>query len=249
MRTIVIGDVHGCLAELRDLLSKVEFVKGSDRLVFVGDLMDRGPEPAACVKFARELGAECVESNHDEKFPRFRKHEAHFKVTGKKNPMRLSAERQAQHALLSDEDIAWIKSLPQVIHIAPDMVVVHAGLEPAFKVADQSDAVIRVRYVNEAGEMVGYSEGSIEQPSGTADWAERWKGPESVIYGHSVYSLTDPRVDRFEGGACYGIDTGCVFGGRLTAAIVVPGCAVELAQVQAAREYLSYTHRRDDDHA
>lgn len=249
MRTLVIGDVHGCLDELRSLLAAASFRKGEDELVFVGDLMDRGPEPAGCVKFARELGAKAVESNHDEKFPRFFKHEANRLATGKKNPMRLSAEREAQGRLLSEDDIAWLKSLPRILHIAPNMVVVHAGLEPAFKAAEQSDAVVRVRYVNDAGEMVGYSEGSLDQPAGTVCWAERWKGPESVIYGHAVHSLESPRVDRFEGGACYGIDTGCVFGGRLTAAIVVPGREVEFVQVPAVREYMPMKHRRDDSNA
>jgi bis(5'-nucleosyl)-tetraphosphatase (symmetrical) len=241
-RALVIGDVHGCLDELKDLLKAAQFVQGRDRLVFVGDLMDRGPEPAACVKFARELGAECVESNHDEKFSRFRKHEAVRLATGKKNPMRLSAERQAQHAMLSDDDIAWLKGLPRVLHISPSMVVVHAGLEPAFPVAEQSDAVVRVRYVNDAGRMKGYSEGSLEQPANTVLWAERWKGPESVVYGHAVHSLGEPRVDRFEGGACYGIDTGCVYGGRLTAAVVVPGREVEFVQVQAPGVYCEMHH-------
>ena len=242
MRTLVIGDVHGCLAELKDLLKVAQFVQGRDRLIFVGDLMDRGPEPAACVKFAREMGAECVESNHDEKFPRFRKHETNRAATGKKNPMRLSAERQAQHAMLSDDDIAWLSGLPRVLHINPNMVVVHAGLEPAFPVAEQSDAVVRVRYVDLAGKMKGYSEGSLEQPANTVLWAERWKGPESVVYGHSVHSLGEPRVDRFEGGACYAIDTGCVYGGRLTAAVVVPGREVDFVQVQAQRVYHEKPH-------
>ena len=237
MRTIVIGDVHGCIDEMRALVDAVSFRKGADRLVFVGDLTDRGPDPAGCVRFARELGAEGVESNHDEKHVRFRKHEANRLATGKKNPMKLSPERAAENAAMSDDDIAWIRGLPQVLHIAPNMVVVHAGLEPAFKVADQSDAVIRVRYVNDAGEMVGYKEGSLDQPADTVLWASRWKGPESVIYGHAIHSMTEPRIDRFEGGACYSIDTGCVYGGRLTAAVVVPGHEVEFVQVQAARAY------------
>jgi diadenosine tetraphosphatase ApaH/serine/threonine PP2A family protein phosphatase len=236
-RTLVIGDVHGCLDELRDLLKAASFAQGSDRLVFVGDLMDRGPEPAACVRFARELGAECVKSNHDEKFPRFRKHEVNKAATGKKNPMHLSAAPKAQYALLSDDDIAWVVGLPRVLHIAPNMVVVHAGLEPAFSVAEQSDAVIRVRYVDDAGEMKGYSEGSLEQPANTVLWAERWKGPESVIYGHAVHSLTEPRVDRFEGGACYGIDTGCVFGGSLCAMLIIEGEEPEFVLVKAKQCY------------
>lgn len=245
MRTIVVGDVHGCLDELQELIDRVAYVKGQDRLVFVGDLTDRGPDPSGCVRFARELGAEAVKSNHDEKHVRFRKHEVTRLATGKKNPMRFPPDRVTQNAAMSDDDIVWLESLPMMLSVSTGVVVVHAGLEPAFSADAQSDAVIRVRFVDASGEMVGYSEGSLEQPSDTVFWSERWKGPESVIYGHAVHSMTDPRVDEFPGGKCYGIDTGCVFGGRLTA-MVMDAAEPEFVQVQARQEYLPYSRRRAD---
>ena len=74
MRTLVIGDVHGCLDELRALLVRCSFDGASDRLVLLGDLLDRGPDPVGCVQFARELGAESVVGNHEETHLRFRSH-------------------------------------------------------------------------------------------------------------------------------------------------------------------------------
>jgi hypothetical protein len=247
-RTIIIGDVHGCIAEFSELLRKLAFVKGEDRLILVGDLMDRGPDPVACVKLARECGAEAVLSNHDEKHIRFRKHEAVSMTTGRKNPMRFPAEKSAQNAALSDQDIEWFRGLPLMLEAVPGLVVVHAGLEPAFPANEQpSDVVIRVRYVNSDGKMVGFKDGSLDQPSNTVYWTEQWKGPESVIYGHAVHSMTEPRIDRFDGGACYGIDTGCAFGGSLCAMVLAPGWGVNdpavFVQVRAAREYLP-KHRR-----
>jgi diadenosine tetraphosphatase ApaH/serine/threonine PP2A family protein phosphatase len=60
-----------------------------------------------------------------------------------------------------------------------------------------------------------------ETPEGAVSWWTLWKGPESVIYGHAVHSLVSPRIDEPQPGIrCIGIDTGCVFGGRLTAAII-----------------------------
>lgn len=250
MRTIVIGDVHGCLAEFQALLRLVSHTKGSDRLVLVGDLMDRGPDPAGCVRVALEAGAEAVLSNHEEKHTRWRKHEKNRAITGKKNPMKaFSDATAAQHAALSDADIEWFESLPLMLEVAPNLVVVHAGLESAFSVQDQSQAVIRVRYVDNGargklGKMVGSE--SMEQPPNTHNWSESWKGPQSVVYGHAVHSMTDPRVDEFPGGKCYGIDTGCVFGGRLTAMVIVPGREPEFAQVQAQKPYFSYDHRREE---
>ena len=245
-RTFVIGDIHGCLEEFRELVRLVGYRQGSDRLVLVGDLMDRGPDPVGCVRLAQELGAEGVLGNHEESHIRWRKHEDRRAATGKKNPMKPYPEiRAAQNAALSEQDVLWFKDLPTVMEIHPGLLVCHAGLEPAFPASRQTDAVIRVRYVDADGEMVGFEEGSLDQPANTHYWSTRWPGPESVIYGHAVHSFEDVRVDRFDGGACYGIDTGCCFGGRLTAAIVVEGQVQEFAQVQARERYYTsaFYHR------
>lgn len=246
MRTIVIGDIHGCLEEFRELLALVSYRQGEDRLVLVGDLMDRGPDPVGCVRLAQELGAESVLGNHEDSHIRWRGHEARRAVTGKKNPMKaFTAVRAQQSAALSEQDLLWLKSLPTIMEIAPNLLVCHAGLEPAFSANQQTSAVIRVRYVDADGEMVGFEEGSLDQPPNTEHWAARWPGPESVIYGHAVHSFEDPRIDRFDGGACYAIDTGACFGGRLTAAIVVHGQVQEFAQVQAHERYYTsaFYHR------
>lgn len=240
-RTIVIGDVHGCLNELDELLKKTQY-SSADRLVFLGDLMDRGPDPVGCVRRVRELHAEMVLGNHCEKHIRFRKHETIRIAKGKKNPMRaFTGTKITQNAALSDDDIEWFKSLPLILEIFPGLVVVHAGLEPAFPISEQSEAVIRVRYIGADNEMVGFSEGSLEQPDDTVYWSERWVGPESVIYGHAVHSLTNPRIDNFPDGKCFGIDTGCCFGGRLTAMVIPSGWTIHdpaiFVQVEAQREY------------
>jgi len=248
MRTLIIGDVHGCLEEFQALLGKVSFVQGQDRLVSLGDLLDRGPDPVGCVKFAREMGALAVKSNHDEKAVRWGAHEVKRKDTGKKNPMKVSPEKVAQYQALSEQDIQWLAALPLSLDLGDGLWAVHAGMEPAFPLSEQSDAVIRVRYVDDGtrgklGEMVGFSEGSLEQPSDTVYWTEQWKGPESIVYGHAVHSLVDPRVDSFPGGKCYGIDTGSCFGGRLTCMVWIPGQEPEFVQVQAAKEYCAKDKR------
>lgn len=75
-RLVVIGDVHGCIEELEALLARVRLV-ASDRVVFLGDLVDRGPESAAVVRLARtvcaaRLGSTCLLGNHEMKLLRRR---------------------------------------------------------------------------------------------------------------------------------------------------------------------------------
>ena len=77
-RTLVIGDVHGCLDELRALVAKAG-VTADDDVVFVGDLVAKGPDSVGVVAWARERGAAAVLGNHDEHVLRARAGNAHAK--------------------------------------------------------------------------------------------------------------------------------------------------------------------------
>ena len=239
-RTLVLGDVHGGRDELCALLDRAAYRPGDDRLVLLGDLLDRGPDPVGCVRLARELGAECVLGNHEEKHLRWRRHEERARrEPGYRNPMpALGAVRAAENAALTDDDITWLRSLPVCLDLGDDWVAVHAGFEPGRTLGQQRpDRVLRVRWVDERGEAVPLDRGSLEPPPGARQWSAIWRGPVSVVYGHAVHSHAEPRVDRADGGVeCWGIDTGCCFGGRLTA-LILPGCRV--VQVPARRTYAS----------
>jgi bis(5'-nucleosyl)-tetraphosphatase (symmetrical) len=256
MRKIVIGDVHGCIDEFRELLKLVEFRQHRDFVLQVGDLMDRGPDPVACVRYAREIGAVVLMGNHEEKHVRWRKHEdrrAADLAAGvkqpKKNPMKpFNEERAAQNAALTDEEMDWMAHLPFTFDLGRDLIAVHAGFEPAYPVREQLDnkTVTRVRFVDDCGEMVGYSEGSLDQPEGTVfwteAWAKKWDRIESVVYGHAIHSLEQPTITPTEHGACYGIDTGCVYGGKLTAMVINEKGKIEFAQVKAQQVYFDHYH-------
>lgn len=237
-RTLVVGDVHGCLEELVQLLDKASFRRGQDRLVLLGDLMDRGPYPVECVRLARELGAEVVLGNHEEKHLRWRKHlERQSHDPAYRNPMGgLGGPRAAENAALTDSDMAWLRSLPVCLDLGNDWVAVHAGFEPGRSLGEQrEDRVLRVRWVDSGGMFVPFKKNSVAQPPGSRYWAELWKGPVSVVYGHAVHSLESPRVDHADTGvSCWGIDTGCCFGGRLTA-LELPSFTVH--QVPAKAKY------------
>lgn len=219
-RTLVVGDVHGCLGELDELLRVAEYRRDADRLVFLGDLLDRGPDPVGVVRRVRELGAECVMGNHEEKHLRWAAHEARRRADpGYRNPMRpFDAKRAAEHADLSRDDLAWIAAMPRSVALGGAWTAVHAGFVPGVPVSRQPpDWIIRLRYVDAGGKPVSRDRGENGEP-GVRRWAEAWRGPQSVVYGHHAQALAGPRVDSPAPGVeCVGIDTGCVYGGFLTA--------------------------------
>lgn len=235
---VLIGDVHGCLDELDELMRMVGPGVG---VIGVGDLMDRGPDSLGVVRRFRENGWHSVMGNHDEKAVRWRRHEAIFRQTGKENPMRrIPEERRKEWESLSEDDVNWLRQMP--LHLDPvrDWLVVHAGFEPGVSLDHQKpDKVVRVRYVDPVtGTMVPYKDGTLEQPPNTVYWTERWNGPGNVVYGHAVHSKESPRIDFSERGwTCFGIDTGCCFGGRLTGMLLKDDETHEFVQVQAKREY------------
>lgn len=224
-RTLVVGDVHGCLVEMEELLARASYAPGEDRLVFLGDLLDRGPDPVGVLRRVRQLGAECVLGNHEEKHLRYAAHEARRRDDpGYRNPMRrFDPRRAAEHARLARDDLLWLAGLPRVIPLGGGWVAVHAGFLPGVRLAAQPpDWAIRLRYVDAAGGPVPRTRGDAGEP-GVRRWAEAWTGPESVVYGHFPQRLDSPKRDEPAAGVvCLGIDTGCVYGGRLTA-LVLPG--------------------------
>lgn len=256
-RVFAVGDIHGCLEEFDELLKLCEFKKGTDRLVLVGDLMDRGPDPVGVVRRARELEATCLLGNHEEKHLRWRKHEKKVAATpGYKNPMRRMRSPDADaHEKLSDDDFTWLAALPLTINLGQigsqvgDWIVVHAGFEPCLPLAEQRpDKLLRVRYVNADGKMVPINN-DTDQPEGTVRWASVWKGEHHVVYGHHATSLKKPQMDVYldETGRQwwrYGIDTGCCFGGRLTA-IDLATC--DYVQVAAKHRYAEVWGAKETD--
>jgi len=256
MRTIFVGDVHGCLEELRALCDKLALTK-DDTLVFLGDLVDRGPDPVGVVRFVRKLTGFTVKGilgNHEEKALRWLRHEDKV-ASGKqaKNPMKpVRPERAAQWRGLDADDRKFLAAQPLVLEFniaGESWVAVHGGLLPGRALADQvkkhADEIVRCRWVSAEGKHVGMVGGSKEQPEGSFTWMERFDGKYHVAYGHAVHDKVTfaPRVDKTAAGfETWGIDTGCFGGGRLTALVLDhdrPGHR-EIVQVQAAREYYPF---------
>ena len=130
-RSFAVGDVHGCLDALRRLLDRVGFDPSADRLLFVGDLVNRGPDSLGALRFVRDLGASATAllGNHD-----LHLLAAHH---GVRPPGRKDTFEKILAAPDRDELMDWLARRP-VLHVDPDgsWVAVHAGIPAAWSLAE-----------------------------------------------------------------------------------------------------------------
>jgi Calcineurin-like phosphoesterase len=220
-RTVVVGDVHGCRAELEALLGRVGLVSG-DHLVMVGDLVVRGPDPAGTLDLLASVGARSVRGNHEDRLLRCRAGEA---AAG-------DAQR-ATMAVLADRHWAFLASLPLWLDLPEhDLRVVHAGVVPGVPIERQARrALMYMRGLDRAGEPV--------EKRGPEVWGARYHGPPHVVFGHNAQA--EPQIHP----AATGLDTSAVYGGRLTAMVLAAGARPPppaergdvLVSVPAARAY------------
>ena len=232
----IIGDVHGCFDELAALLDKIGYrVERRDdrfdvshpearRLIFLGDLIDRGPGIADCLRLAMDAAddgvALCVPGNHEVKLLR---HLRGRRVTLTHGLDRTVAQLEGEPASFNERVATFIDGL--VSHYLLDgggLAVAHAGMKDAM--LNRSSG--RVREFALYGETTGETD-EFGLPV-RYDWADDYRGEARVVYGHTPV----PTAEWVNKTIC--IDTGCVFGGRLTA-LRYP--ELELVSVAAAKSY------------
>lgn len=132
MSTYAIGDLQGCYASLRALLEKVDFDSARDRLWLVGDLVNRGPDSLACLRFVRGLGtrATVVLGNHD----------LHLLAVaeGVSKPGKRDTIQPVLDAPDCDELLLWLRQ-QQLLHVEGNYLMVHAGLLPQWSLTQAID--------------------------------------------------------------------------------------------------------------
>ncbi|MCH8474586.1 MAG: metallophosphoesterase [Opitutales bacterium] len=209
-RLIVIGDVHGCLNELEDLLNDLR-LRESDKLLFLGDLINNGPDSHGVVKLVRHLGATSLLGNHERRLLWFRR-------TG--NPAILKKQDHRTVAELTKKDWIFMAKMPLTWQ-SPDgsLVLAHGGFLPHLPWKTQNATVVT---------NLKFLPPEAHPPHPRTHWAEMWKGPPLVVYGHTPRPAVDYR--RWS----IGIDTGCYQGGQLTAFIWPEK---SFRQVPARRKY------------
>lgn len=253
MATYAIGDVQGCFTTLSQLLTRIDFRPAKDRLWLVGDLVNRGPDSLAVLRWARSLGESLVTvlGNHD------------LHLLARAEGLRRPRKRDTLDAVLAAEDrdvlIEWLASRPLLFREG-DYLVVHAGLPPGLSLPEVEelaaeagrklaspaergalleslykgsrvpplspelrpmdrlrgclDALTRIRTVAPNGAMcMEFSGPPKEAPPGCRPWFDLLskRVPKTIVFGHWA-RLGLYLEDRF-----IGLDTGCVWGGRLTA--------------------------------
>jgi bis(5'-nucleosyl)-tetraphosphatase (symmetrical) len=225
-RTIFVSDVHGCIDELNELLRTLSYDEKSDRLILLGDLIDRGPDSVAVVQKARKMRFECVMGNHEAKYLKW------LRSQGSRADV---YDGKSYYSQFSDDDINYIANLPAYIQLE-DVVAVHAGLKPGISISAQhKDDLMYLRYADTDGRFVSLKKiNKIGKEAADAHfWTEHGPFETNIVYGHQVWD--EPHIDRYaDGTAAYGIDTGCCFGGKLTALIWE---TKEIVQVQAKKVY------------
>lgn len=188
--------------------------------------MDKGPHPAECAELAHASGFKTVAANHEERHIRWRKHYDLTKANPSYvNPMTrpMSEIDMSENLRLSSSTLNWLQAAPAVLQPCPEWVAVHGGLMPNIPLSCQpKENIMRLRYLKD-GKPVQLDHTQKERiPKGAQHWTEVYDGSYNVVYGHEAHSLSVPRKDTnpMTGATYYGIDTGCVHGGRLTALIV-----------------------------
>jgi hypothetical protein len=213
-RTIIIGDLHGCYDEAVELLDRVAAC-ASDRVVFVGDLVDRGPKPRECVELAMQH--ESILGNHEEK---------HLQQQHRPDERLIPDHLQTRRAL-GPEHYRYFARLPRVLRLPEHgAAVVHAGAMPDVPLEKQ-DAY----HLLHAQCILPPARKSFWPSKAPADhrfWTHFWRGPERLVFGHSV--LSAPLVTEH----AVGIDTGAVHGHALTA-VILPDW--EIVSVPARKAY------------
>ncbi len=205
-RTIIIGDVHGCADELKDLLKAVD-ARPEDRLISVGDLLSKGPDSRGVIEWALSTpNLECVLGNHELRLLR------HWRAGTRSEEKSHDAETYRQLGERYDDAMRFIARWPATLS-GPGFMVVHAGFDPREGLEWQSHAALA----------------TIRTLDDGRPWYEAYRENHLVVFGHWARRQPVVRTNAI------GLDTGCVYGGELTA-VVLP--ERRLVSVPARRAYV-----------
>ncbi|HUG15305.1 MAG TPA: metallophosphoesterase [Thermomicrobiales bacterium] len=233
----IVGDVHGCIDELRDLLDLLGYQPDGDgvchpegrTLIFLGDLNDRGPSSIGVWKLAlasiRQGAARYVPGNHDSKFVRYLMgREVQLTHGLAATVMEFLDLPERERRLLGHEIAETLANTPpyRILH-GRRLVVAHAGLEEWMIGKVTTTVSAFARFGERTGDVTEHGF-PIRR-----DWAADYNGKALIVYGHTPVHEPEFRNNTIN------IDQGCVFGGALTA-LRYP--ERELVSVPARRVYV-----------
>lgn len=212
-RKIIVGDVHGCLLELEELLKKLDYQRDKDQLYFVGDLINKGPNSKGVLDLAMAEEAICVMGNHEWGFLKFLENESY-----KKN-FTILKEHFGDEL---DKYVEYIKTFP-LYWEEEDFLLVHAGISP-LHLEDLANEKPKVLTTIRTWDGKGEDLNNKKDPA----WFELYQKDKLIVFGHWA---TLGLVEREN---AIGLDSGCLYGNQLSS-LVLP--SREIVQVQAAQCY------------
>ncbi|MFD7714667.1 polynucleotide kinase-phosphatase, partial [Streptomyces sp. NPDC059814] len=210
----IVGDIHGCSSELETLLGKLGYVDGAHpegrTAVFVGDLVDRGPDSPGVLRRVMSMvaggNALCVPGNHENKLGRYLKGRKVQPTHGLAETIEQLEREDARGPEFREQVTEFIDGL--VSHYVLDggrLVVCHAGLPEKYHGRTSGRVRSHALYGDTTGETDEFGL-PVRYP-----WAEEYRGRAAVVYGHTPV----PTTSWVNNTIC--LDTGAVFGGKMTA--------------------------------
>jgi len=248
-RLFIIGDVHGMIGALQELVFELDKQPG-DRFAFLGDYVDKGPSSLSALRYVRSLverypGSVAICGNHEDSAMRLY---AKAQKAGSWDGLR-KADKEPWLKDMTESDYQWLRSLPLVARPVNGVILVHGGMFPAFfdkhgevgypseawhkgggKYMDRMRRFLRVRHVYKPGVLSAKGKdigGNMvelgKEGEDTINWANWYDGREGfAFYGHAPQRSGLPLTHKH----AMGLDTGAVFGGRLTAAVMGAGATL-----------------------
>ena len=224
LRTLLIGDIHGCYREFKNLLEKVNFDPDKDRLISLGDLVHKGPRSHKVLEFFFNNNYEVILGNHDEHFLKFLK--------GEKKPYSEGEQILEKLDIPKKKLIKWMESFPLYIE-DENFIAVHASFDPSkedFRDTKSSD-MFSARYFDTKSKEMIVSKKNPTFP--IKAWYHAYPSEKLenkiTIFGHWAQPL--PRV--YKNFRC--LDTGCCYGGHLSCLILPDDKIVKVPSLQSKK--------------
>lgn len=224
-RTFVIGDPHGCLEELKALLVRLRPHRG-DSLVFVGDLVDKGPDSAGVVRLiyalSRHVHTVVVRGNHE--LRHLRAWQRQLDSAFSPNSYVMPADSAVLYGALSPAERAFLNSSLSYYRIpGHNMVVVHGGIPGSLSYLPHPCPMAQTAAEEDAARMLCFTR-YLDRRGRPAESGELWAKSYDGRFGHVCFGHTPFQhgLNQHHFPHATGVDFGCVVGGLLGALVVEP---------------------------
>eukprot|EP00058_Branchiostoma_floridae_P020987 XP_002606477.1 hypothetical protein BRAFLDRAFT_93268 [Branchiostoma floridae] len=222
-RVFFIGDVHGCYDEMMQLLNKADALSDDTVVIFVGDMVNKGPKSREVIDFLRRSKVYAVKGNHEDHVLR--------EYDNSRDPGYKLSQKYTWVGKLTLEEAQYLRDLPYTISLPTyNIIAVHAGLVPGRPLEEQSDyEMMTMRNLVKTAE--GFE--ARKRPTEGKPWAAEWTGPQHVVFGHDAVR----RLQLYDHAT--GLDTGCLYGGNLTGLLLGKEKEREIVSVKSRQSYIN----------